>query len=318
MNDTFFDLDDIKYKLKFISDTDDEAFYMLLTDIIKPAATNYLNKLFLTRNRFKKEFKDFKKDAFDYDYWGVRRNRIDFSLLEIFDELESEYLKDDCETILEDFINGQKDTEAPEVAEPTETFSFPESTQDIVIPDTKELTDSERQQYKRLLIQCQDDIAIQAYESAYNHCNKAREAIEPESAQLYEYLLLTYIKKEGIEKIVQETIKGNKAKFDQVLLFIQRCKKYQHSSKPKCPSKTLDTNLKEIAKDIALCLRIEYRRIKSDWVIHTEGITFSEEKKTVQNIMVLFERIYIRIHKVEIFLSEIYFEVCGAGKTQGI
>jgi hypothetical protein len=48
MNDTIFDLDDIKYKLKSLSDTDDEAFYMLLTGIIKPTATDYLNKLFLT------------------------------------------------------------------------------------------------------------------------------------------------------------------------------------------------------------------------------------------------------------------------------
>jgi hypothetical protein len=322
MNDTIFDLDEIKYKLKFISQsTDYDEFYVLLIDIIKPTETAYINRLFLTRNRFKKEYSDFENNAFDYDFWSARRNRIDFSLLETFDALESHYLKEDCFDIIEDYItrkNVKEEGETIEIAEPAETFTFPESTQDIVIPKTEELTDAERQQYKRLLIQCQDDIAIQAYARAYDYCNKAREAIEPESAQLYEYLLLTYIKKEGIEKIIQETIKGDKTKFEQILLFIQRCKKYQNSPNPKCPSNTLAQNFQKIAKDFATHLKVEHRRIKSDWVLYTEGVSSADDRQIVQNIMNLYKDIYTEIHNTEVFLSEMYFEICGAGKFQWI
>ena len=278
MTNPIFDIDDIKYKLKTLSDTTDtEAFYNFLTRLIKLDATAYLNKLLLIRNRFKREFNDFEYAILDNK--SAKINRIDYSLFEALDELESTYLKDDCEAIIDDFISHQKpktEIETEDITEPTETFLFPDSTQNITIPDTKELTDAERQEYKRVLIQCQDDIAIKNYEDAYNHCNKARERIEPESAQLYEYLLLTYIKKEGIDTIIQEKINGDASKIDQVLLFIQRCKKYQNAlPKAKCPSKTLEENLEKIANDFAVRLRIEYRKIKSDYVLYTEGSSFS-------------------------------------------
>jgi hypothetical protein len=321
MTNPTFDIDDIKYKLKTLSDTTDtEAFYNLLTRLIKSDATAYLNKLLLIRNRVKTEFNDFEHAILDDK--SARINRIDYSLFEALDELEFAYLNDDCEAIIDDFISNQKpktEVESEDISAPTETFLFPDSTQNIAIPDTKELTDAERQEYKRVLIQCQDDIAIKNYEDAYNHCNKARERIEPESAQLYEYLLLTYIKKESIESIIQEKINGDARKFDQVLLFVQRCKKYQNAlPKAKCPSKTLDGNLEKIANDFALRLRIEYRKIKSDYVLYTEGSSFSKDKECVLNILLLFEKIYTRIHKIESFLTDIYFEICGAGKFQWI
>lgn len=321
MNDPIFDLDDIKYKLKFISDaSDSDAFYTFLPSIIKPNNA-YINKLFLIRNRYKRERADFEKDILAYDYWSPSRNRIDYGLLEILDELEKESLKDDCEAIIEDFINhqnGKTDTSEMDASEQTEVFIFTNDTHDIIIPDTKELTNAEKQQYKRLLIQCQDAIGVQDYASAYQFCDTARKEIEPESAQLYEYLLLTFIKKQSAEKIIREAIKGDKNKFDHVLLYVRRSKKYQHESQKKCLSKTLEPNLKKVAEDFALCLRNEYRGIKSDWVLHTEGVTSSDDRKMIQSIMDIYEKVYMEIHTVQLFLSEIYFEICGAGKFQWI
>lgn len=322
MNEPTFDLDDIKFKLKLASETTDyDEFYAFLIGIIKSTETDCINELILIRNNFKKNHKDFKQNTFNYDSWSVMRSRIDWGLIQIFDELESKHLKDDCESIIEDFINRQRSqTETPEVdaTEQTEVFIFPNDTHDIIIPDTKELTNAEKQLYKRLLIQCQDAIAVQAYPSAFEFCDTARKEIEPESAQLYEYLLLTFIKKESAEKIICEAIQGDKTKFDYVILYVRRCKKYQHDSQKKCPSKTLALNLIKVAEDFALCLRNEYRRIKSDWILDTEGVTSSDERKMVKSIMDIFEKVYTEIHEVNLFLSEIYFEICGAGKFQWI
>ncbi|MDZ7880860.1 MAG: hypothetical protein U5L45_24500 [Saprospiraceae bacterium] len=290
------DIDDIKYQLKLIADaTDYDTFCDCLSQIVKPDSA-YCDKIKLLRQQPQQ------------------------SLSTILNGLTSTNLKSDGAATLNTFSHLQKkqaNNTLTTHAEPSESFIFPDTTQDIIIPDTKELTDAERQEYKRVLIQCQDDIAIKNYAEAYNHANQARELIEPESAQLYEYLLLTYIKKEGIEQISNAAIQEDATHLDQILLFVQRCKKYQYAQpKAKCSSKTLDDNFECIAYDFTERLQVEYDKIKANWLLDTEGSP--QDRKAVANIISLFERVYSEVYKTGDFLLTLYIELCGGGKFQWI
>lgn len=67
-----------------------------------------------------------------------------------------------------------------------------------------------QQRYKRLLYHYQDHYAVGEYEAAYETLLKARYELEVESAQLYEYLLLSYFKKTGSKAVIQQILSGRK------------------------------------------------------------------------------------------------------------
>lgn len=139
---------------------------------------------------------------------------------------------------------------------------------DIVLPTDTFLTENGKQQYKQLLTQAQDALSARDFELAHDFCQKAIATTEPESAQLYELTLLSYVRKETPKQIIFNALHENGDKLQKTLVFLQRCEKWQRAQK--CPSETADQNVQQVAEQLLDELEEAYLDIEADYALEKE------------------------------------------------
>lgn len=201
---------------------------------------------------------------------------------------------------------------------------------EIAIPDTLNLPVGPREQealeqigllsyeqkldFRRSLLLCRDALAVEQYTKAHAHCEHVRNAIDPQSAQLYEYLLLTYLHKEGAERIMQDAIYQSGRLLNYVALYAGRMQEYQRDGK--CPSTTGFYNL-EIATEALsdAALRI-YHGFANDYIRHTghRAAELPDRRSVIQDILHQTFIVNRVVHPYEEFLEAAIIEYCGGGK----
>lgn len=201
---------------------------------------------------------------------------------------------------------------------------------EIAIPDTLNLPVGPREQealeqigllsfeqkndFRRSLLLAKDALAVKNYTQAYAHCDHARTKIDPQSAQLYEYLLITFMQKETPARILQEAANGNDRMLQYVLLFADRYRKYQHDGK--CPSTTGQHNLAIAAESLSDAALKIYHQFPNDAVLHTgkHAESVPDNRRTMRIILDNTLKICRLVHPSEELLEAAVVESCGGGK----
>jgi hypothetical protein len=201
---------------------------------------------------------------------------------------------------------------------------------DIAIPETLNLPVGPREQesleqigllsfeqkndFRRSLLLAKDALAVKNYTQAYAHCDHVRTKIDPESAQLYEYLLITFMQKETPKRILEEATKGNDRMLQFVLLFAERFRKYQRDGK--CPSTTGKHNLAIASESLSDAALKMYHQFPNDAVLQTgkHAESAPDNRHTLRIILDNTLKICRLVHPSEELLEAGVVESCGGGK----
>ncbi|GAB4488215.1 MAG: hypothetical protein OHK0019_04300 [Saprospiraceae bacterium] len=212
-------------------------------------------------------------------------------------------------------------TTVPPFFVPVDEIAIPETLNLPVGPREQEsleqiglLSFEQKSDFRRSLLLAKDALAVKNYTQAYAHCDHVRTKIDPQSAQLYEYLLITFVQKETPARILQEAANGNDRMLQYVLLYAGRYQDYQRDGK--CPSSTGPYNLaiaSESLSDAALKL---YHQFPNDAVLHTgkHAESVPDNRRTLRIILDNTLKICRLVYPSEELLEAAVVESCGGGK----
>jgi hypothetical protein len=207
-------------------------------------------------------------------------------------------------------------------------FFFP--TEEVAIPDTMNLPVSigeqasaenigllsyqQKQDFRRSLLLAQDAIAVENYARAHAHCEHVRSHLDPQSAQLYEYLLITYIHKEKSDKIIEEALTGEGRGMNHVTLYSGRLRLYQEGGK--CPSLTGIYNRRVSAEILSDGMRQVYDTWPDDYVLDTGRHTRPSDtnRQAARRFIEAAQLVYRAIHPMRGAFRLLVNELCGGGK----
>lgn len=199
----------------------------------------------------------------------------------------------------------------------------------IKVPD-QILSKREKQRFKRLMYLYQDAYQAGEYKIAYEYCLQLRAEIEPESAQLYEYLMLSYFKMQKEDRIIVKALDGEMRALNYLFVYANRFKQLQRlslkqqikegqdrqSKLKKIPgSETGDHNLKQIASGLMVALAKEYSRINYDYVTDFKEIDPKDFKRIKECITIgtkITQYVEIDLSFAEIIINEL----AGGNKNQ--
>ena len=220
------------------------------------------------------------------------------------------------------FVAGSRELSTiPPFFVPVDEVAIPETLNLPVGPREQEaleqiglLSFEQKNDFRRSLLLAKDALAVNNFALAYQHCDHVRTKIDPQSAQLYEYLLITFIQKETPERILQEAAKGNERMLNHVLLYAGRYRDYQREGK--CPSSTGPHNLaiaSEALSDAALRM---YHQFPNDAVRHTgkHEKSVPDNRRALRIILDSTLKVGRLVHPSEELLEAAVIESCGGGK----
>ncbi len=201
------------------------------------------------------------------------------------------------EIAIPETLNAPADTSGQEAPEPIGRLSF-----------------DQKNDFRRSLLLAKDALAVNNFALAFQHCDHVRTKIDPQSAQLYEYLLITFIQKETPQRILEEVTRGNERMLNHVLLFAGRYRDYQREGK--CPSTTGPHNLaiaSEALSDAALRM---YHQFPNDAVRHTgkHEKSVPDNRRALRVILDSTLKVGRLVHPSEELLEAAVIESCGGGK----
>lgn len=210
----------------------------------------------------------------------------------------------------------------------TTAFYFP--LDEIRIPETRylavnsnndtsatgQLTAEQQQEFRRQLLLCQDAINVEKYAAAHGFCDQVRTKIDPQSAQLYEYLLITFVKKESPVQIIRRLLDEIPSGFNYVKLYSDRYYQYQNANPPICPSETGVYNLKVAVEELAAALHSVYSTIPGNAVCHTGELDDASGggKAMVAKSLEALTKLYHSLSETQIFVDTMIIELVGGGK----
>lgn len=181
-------------------------------------------------------------------------------------------------------------------------------------PESKRLTLGQQQEFRRKLLLAQDDIGIGHFSRAHTHCEHARAHIDPQSAQLYELLLITFLKKETPDRIIHDAVYGNGYKLNHVIVYAGRMADYQRNRQ--CPTEAGFYNLRATAQALSDALLRLYSQFQNDYILHTGryGQEVPDNRAAIARCIQVAMEIYRTVHPYRGFLELVVNELCNGGK----
>lgn len=181
-------------------------------------------------------------------------------------------------------------------------------------PDTGDLSASQQQEFRRNLLLAQDAIGMGNFSRAHAHCEHVRAQIDPQSAQLYELLLISYLKKETPDRIIHDAVYGKGMKLNHVIVYAGRFSEYQSAGK--CPSEAGRYNLVATAQALSDALLRLYSTYQNDYILHTGryGTEVPDNRAAISHCVQTAMVIYRTIHPYRGFLELAVNELCNGGK----
>ena len=196
-----------------------------------------------------------------------------------------------------------------------ETLNLPGQARDQEIWEgVGTLTVQQQQEFRRNLLLAQDALGIGNFAKAHNHCEHVRAHIDPQSAQLYELLLITYLKKETPDRIVYDAVYHQAAKLNHVIVYAGRFAEYLRDGK--CPSEAGRYNLQATAEALANALLRLFSTFQNDYILHTGRYSkeVPDNRAAVSRCVQVAMEIYRTIHPYRGFLELAVNEMCNGGK----
>ncbi len=224
------------------------------------------------------------------------------------------------------FVSDSRDeTTVPPFFVPVDEIDIPETLNLPVGPREQEsleqiglLSFEQKSDFRRSLLLAKDAMAVKNYAQAFAHCDHVRTKIDPQSAQLFEFLLITYLQKETAMRVLQEAMAGNDRLLQHVLMFASRLRDYQREGK--CPSSTTFHNLAIASEAISDAALRVYHRFPNDPILHTGKHTESVPDNRVPLRIILDDTLKVcrLVYPSEELLEAAVIECCGGGKCAWI
>lgn len=249
------------------------------------------------------------------DFWA-QHGALYAEVYQLIGRLQPTYVRPDWELFLEVEYFGVKPSTYPL----TGLWTLSAVADEIIIPETAlgeaALNEAQQLEYKRLLILAQDAAAIGRHERSFAYADQIRHTLDPESAQLYEHLVVSFAHKETPERIVREALRGNRRLLDTVIMLVNRFRDYQMQGKCSAPSGYY--NVAQVATALSEEIRRFYVTLPNDHVLDTglNGQRYEDRRTEVLRCLELALDIYHFIHPDEGFLEWAFIELCGGGRYQ--
>jgi len=201
-----------------------------------------------------------------------------------------------------------------------ETLNLPIAPGAAALSDTVGLLSYEQKsEFRRQLLLAADAYALEQYGRAHAHADNVRVQIDPQSAQLYEYLLLTQLQREGAGQIARNAAENDRpTQFNQLLLYANRLWEYQEAGK--CPTPTALHSLEATACDMGEAFCRYYDQLPDNYLIDT-----GEREKEIPANRIYVERlreaaemVFRSVAPYGSFLETLVLELCGGGKFHWI
>lgn len=197
-----------------------------------------------------------------------------------------------------------------------QSLNLPQSASSSAISEaeTGNLTSAQQQDFRRTLVLAQDAMGIGNFNKAHDLCEHVRTNIDPQSAQLYELLLLTYLQKETPDRIVQDAVYGSSKKLNHVVVYASRLREYQRLAL--CPAESGLYNLRAAAEALSEALLRLYSTFQNDYILHTGRYSTEvpDNRAAVAHCVQVAMVIYRTIHPYRGFLELAANELCNGGK----
>ena len=169
--------------------------------------------------------------------------------------------------------------------------------------------------FRRQLLLAQDAMEVENFGRAYQHSDHVRSHIDPQSAQLYEYLLLSYLQKETPDRIVMDAVDDDKRHLlNHIILYASRLREYQATQQ--CPTATGDYNLQAAAEELGESLCRVYDALPNDHLLDTgkRAGEVIDNRGLIGRAREMGELIFRSVHPYSGFLEVLVNELCGGGK----
>jgi hypothetical protein len=221
--------------------------------------------------------------------------------------------------------DSRDDSTVPPFFIPVDEIIIPETLNLPVGPSEQDqleqiglLSFEQKNEFRRSLLLAKDALAVKNPAAAYAYCDHVRQHIDPQSAQLYEYLLITYVQQETALRAMELAVAGNDRVLQYILLFASRLRDYQ--SGQKCVSSTANHNLaiaSEAVSDAALRL---YHRFPNDPLRHTgkHAEAVPDNRRALRVVLGNTLKVCRLVYPSEELLEAAVIECCGGGKCHWI
>ncbi len=196
-----------------------------------------------------------------------------------------------------------------------ETLNLPQQAHnDEIWEGVGTLTLQQQQEFRRELLLAQDALGASQFAHAHTLCEHVRANIDPQSAQLYEMLMISFLKKENPDRIIHDAVYGSGRKLSQLIVYAGRFHEYQNARK--CPSEAGPYNLRAVAEALSNALLRLYSTFENDYILHTgrHREEVPDNRAAVLNIIQTAMTIYRTIHPYRGFLELAVNEMCNGGK----
>ncbi len=201
---------------------------------------------------------------------------------------------------------------------PTDEISIPETVNMPIQQEADEvaaLTHQQTADFRRELLLAQDALSVENYVGAFRHCEQVRTRIDPQSAQLYEYLLLTFLLLETADRIAWDAVDDERRRLlNHIVLYANRLHEYLDLGK--CPTLTGTYNLKATAEELSNALCRIYDRLPNDYTLDTgkRADEMPDNRAIVARCREAGEIIFRSVHPYTGFMETLVLELCGGGK----
>lgn len=187
--------------------------------------------------------------------------------------------------------------------------------QEIYLPSSDKLNSPEaKHNFKSLMMDCQDKLAIKHFDRAWNISTNLKLDSEPESAQLYEFLLVSYYHQQnGAQSIIQDALFNNGDKCDHVLHFANRCKTLNEKQNATQTAKII---IELIYTDLIRELNFKYAEMDCDYIT-SENNREDYRKQIAKYIdlgIEMLESINSMSKPIKDFSQNVLNELTGGGK----
>jgi len=217
--------------------------------------------------------------------------------------------------------DSREDSTVPPFFVPVDDIAIPESLNLPVGPSAQEsleqiglLSFEQKTDFRRSLLLAKDAMAVKNHAQAYAYCDHVRTKVDPQSAQLYEYLLITFLQKETALRAMQEAVNGNDRLLQYVLMYASRLRDYQTAGK--CRSSTALHNLEIASEGVSDAALRLYHALPNDPLRHTgkHAEEVPDNRRPLRVILDNTLKVCRLVHPSEELLEAAVIECCGGGK----
>ncbi len=317
--------EDVRERLQvWLQACDLGPLFELLKRLFHPERTP--DDLFQLEDAFAEWRQQSQRSQLSFDAFQQTREAIRLDLGHLIGRIDEHRFRDGWPSIFADGYYGRTPLPTPpdtlaglylpfgQIHTP-DTLNLPAQAQnDEIWEGVGTLTLQQQQAFRRNLLLAQDALGAGEYARAHALCEHVRGRIDPQSAQLYEMLLITFLKKENPDRIVHDAVYGTKSKLNQVIVYAGRFAEYQRAGK--CPSEAGIYNLKATAEALSNALLRLYSTFENDYILQSgrHSAEAPDNRSAVARIIQTAMTLYRTVHPYRGFLELAVNEMCNGGK----